>query len=283
MLKDNKGDAMVAIGSLALIIFAIAVLVWLFGSYRVDEGQGGILTQFNGAKIEIKDYGWHYRTPFVTDFEKYSLVNNNIYFPADYIELEDKFQADSQSGAVGIDIKTTDDKVVDTGVLMKYSIIDLYQYGVMNAKPNEQLQKDFDATVFNHLQTLSSDKIINDIDTVNTELLDKVHQSGIEKQFGIKVIGVSLLRPTYTQIALKAMSEKQAIQAVAEGKLNAANSEAQAIEKIANAMKKQSDILANIPENQLEFNAKMTLYGNLKGQPNVIWVIPSDQPITISK
>lgn len=277
---QEEGIAIVAV--LVIVVIIAAVIATLSnGIYRIDTGEGAIYTDFSGVKEPITKVGWGLKFPLFTDIQKKAIVNNNLYFPSDYIQLESDFKPDSQTGSIGIDIKTTDDKVVDTGVLMKYQIVDLYQYGVMNVRPEEQLQKDFDATVFNYLQTLDSNTIINDIGTVNVALLERVHTSNIEEQFGVKVTEVSLLRPTYTQIALRAMSEKQALQAVAEGKLNAAKSEALAIETIAEAMKNQSDILANIPPNQLDFNAKMTLYGNLKGQPNVIWVIPNNQDVTV--
>lgn len=282
--RDRYGDiADVRMGRVipALVIAFLLFTTVMVGVYRLNTGEGAIITQVNGEKVPVTEVGWGVRVPFFTSMDTYSTVNRNIYFPSDYIQLEEKFTSDAQSGAVGFDIKTTDDKVVDVGAVMEYQIIDLVQYGVMNRNPEQQLQKAFDAAVFNHLQSLPSEKIINQIETVNVELAEKVHASGIEEKFGIKVSTVSLLRPTYTKKALDAMSEKQAIQAVAEGKLNAANSEAQAIEIVANAMKKQSDILANIPENQLDFNAKMTLYNNLKGQPNVVWVIPAGQPVTV--
>jgi regulator of protease activity HflC (stomatin/prohibitin superfamily) len=283
--SDKYGNIVdVHLGRLGLV----AVLVLFFfvtfvfgGIYRIDTGQGAILTGASGVKEPVTKVGWGAKIPLFTSLDVKSIVNRNLYFPADYVELEQEFKGDAQSGAIGIDIKTTDDKVVDTGAVMTYSITDLMQYGVQNQHPEEQLQKAFDAVVFNHLQLLTSEKIINDIETVNGELLEKIHKSTIEKQYGITVTSVQLLRPTYTAIALKAMAEKQAIQAVAEGKLNAANSEALAIEKIANAMKMQSDILAKVPESQLDFNARMTLYNNLKGQPNVIWVIPDNVNLNV--
>ncbi len=282
LLSNTKAQGE-EVGGVIIVVVLIVAFLALANSvvYRIDTGEGAIYTDTSGVKEPITKVGWGFKFPLFTDIQKKAIVNNNIYFPADYIQLESDFKSDTQTGSIGIDIKTTDDKVVDTGVLMKYQIIDLYQYGVMNVRPEEQLQKDFDATVFNYLQTLDSSTIINDIGTVNIALLDRVHTSNIEEQFGVKVTEVSLLRPTYTKIALDAMSQKQSLQAIAEGKLNAAKSEAMAIETIANAMKKQSDILANIPANQLDFNAKMTLYGNLKGQPNVIWVIPNSQDVTV--
>ncbi len=269
------------------IIIAL-VLVFLFivsvgggGIYRLDTGQGAILTGADGVKEPITKVGWGTKIPFLTNLDVKSVVNRNIYFPSDYVKLESDFKGDAQTGAIGIDIKTTDDKVVDTGAVMTYSIVDLMQYGVANQYPEEQLQKAFDAVVYNHLQTLDSTTITSKISEVNAELLTKVHASTMEKQYGIVVTSVQLLRPTFTKEALKGLSEKQAIQAIAEGKLNAARSEAEAIETIAKATKNQADMLAGISDAKLAYTAKMTLYSNLKGQPNIIWVIPDNQDLTI--
>lgn len=268
-------------GDIVAIFIIMLLIGGMFGVYRINTGEGAILTTVNGVKIPIKEVGWHWRAPLFTDLVKDRVVNKNIYFPSDYLDLEQKFQGDQQAGAIGFDIKTTDDKVVDTGAVMSFSITDLFQYGVMNAYPQEQLQKAFDATVFNYLQDQSSDKITSHISEVNVEMLVAMKLSNMEEQFGITINDVSLLRPTFTKIALEKLAEKQGIQAVAEGKLNAARSEAEAIETIANAMKAQSNILANIPQNQLDFNARMALYSNLKGQPNVVWVIDTNREVPI--
>jgi len=248
----------------------------LGGIYRINTGEGAILTGASGVKEPITKVGWGLKVPVFSSIEIKTVVNRNIYFPSDYVALEANFKSDSQTGAIGIDIKTTDDKVVDTGAVMTYSITDLYQYGVMNAYPEEQLQKAFDAAVFNHLQTLDSNKITSEISTVNAELLTKIKASNLEQQYGIVVTSVQLLRPTFTKEALSGLSQKQAIQAIAEGKLNAAKSEALAIETIAMATKNQADTLAGISDERLAYTAKMTLYNNLKGQTNVIWVIPDN-------
>lgn len=286
MIRNNKAQSGAeAIVGLIVIVIILGAVGWLLGSYRIDTGQGAILTTSNGQKVPIIDVGWHSRMPLLTDLDKKSLVNNNIYFPSDYIELESKFQGDPQAGAIGFDIKTTDDKVIDTGAVMSYEIVDLIQFGVKNTNPEEQLQKAFDAVVFNYLQAQNSEKITSRITEVNTELFNALKSSNIEEQFGIKVNSVSLLRPTFTKIALDALAEKQAIQARSEGELNAAKNRAEAIETIAKAQKNQADILKNIPQEQLDFNAKLTLYDTLKGQPNVIWVIDtkSNQPIVLQK
>lgn len=284
ILDDKQGQAGIgAIVTFVLFILLTVLIVALLGSYRIDTGQGAILTEVNGNKIPITDVGWHTRTPLLTDLDKYSVVNNNIYFPQDYIELESKFQGDKQAGAIGFDIKTTDDKVIDTGAVMSFEIVDLIQFGVRNTNPQEQLQKAYDAVVFNYLQSQPSEKITSEIASVNIELLQKIRESNIEEQFGIKINSVSLLRPTFTKIALDALAEKQAIQAKSEGELNAAKNRAEAIETIARAQKSQADILKNVPQEQLDFNAKLALYDTLKGQQNVVWVIPSGQPVVISK
>jgi regulator of protease activity HflC (stomatin/prohibitin superfamily) len=267
-----------------VIIVLLTLISIPFGTfYRIDTGKGGILTNWDGSKVAITGVGWHLRTPFLTDIQISSIVNNNIYFPEDYLDLEAKFQADNQAGAIGFDIKTTDDKVVDTGAVMAYEITDLFQFGVKNTNPQQQLQKEFDAVVFNYLQSQSSDNITSHVTQINDDLLQKLRQSDLEKQFGIKINSMSLLRPTFTKVALDALAEKQAIQAKSEGDLNAAKNQALAIETIAQAQKNQADILKNIPQEQLDFNAKLALYNTLKGQNNVIWVIPSGQPIVLGQ
>lgn len=279
----NEGAPLVVkIGAAVLLILVLGAFLWLFGTYRVEQGQGGILTNSDGSKTAINEYGWKYRTPFLTGFETHSLVNNNIYFPADLLELEQKFQSDNQAGAIGIDVKTLDDKVIDTGAVMSFEIVDLIQFGVKNTRPYEQLQKAFDGVTFDYLQSQTAEKLTAEITKSNAEALAALKASGIEKQFGIRINSFSLIRPTFTKKALDGLAEKQSIQAISEGKLNAARNEALGIEAIANAMKNQSDILKNIPPEQMQFNAKMALYGNLKGQSNVIWVVPEGQPLTIA-
>lgn len=284
MWKDEKAENEIT-GLVVLVIFILFIIVMaaLLGSYRIETGTGAIITEVNGNKVPMTDVGWHTRTPLLTDVEKYSVVNNNIYFPSDYLKLESGFTGDKQTGSIGIDIKTTDDKVIDTGAVMSFEIVDLIQFGVKNTNPQEQLQKAYDAIVFNYLQSQASDKITTEITIVNEELFQKLKGSKIQEQFGIKINSVSLLRPTFTKIALDALAEKQAIQAKSEGELNAAKNRAAAIETIAQAQKNQADILKNVPQEQLDFNAKLALYDTLKGSQNVIWVIPSGQPVVISK
>ena len=284
IINNDKGEGSISIiiGVVIFLLFVI-VIVALLGSYRIETGTGAIITEVNGNKVPITDVGWHTRTPLLTEVEKYSVVNNNIYFPADYLELESRFKGDAQSGAIGFDIKTTDDKVVDTGAVMSFEIVDMIQFGVKNTHPQEQLQKAYDSLVFNYLQSQSSEKITTQITSINDELYQKLKESKIEEQFGIKVNSVSLLRPTFTKIALDALAEKQAIQAKSEGELNAAKNRAEAIETIAKAQKNQADILKNVPQEQLDFNAKLALYDTLKGSQNVIWVIPSGQPVVLTK
>jgi len=280
--KFNSGSSIVIVIVILVSLF-ILMIATLLGSYRIDTGQGAIVTEVSGNKHAEINVGWHTRTPFLTDVEKYSIVKNNLYFPADYLELENKFQGDTQAGAIGFDIKTTDDNVVDTGALMTFEITDLIQFGVKNTRPVEQLQKSFDATVFNYLQSQSSERITTQIMAVNKELLVQLKDSGMEEQYGIKIDSVSLLRPTFTKIALDALAEKKAIQTRSEGELIAAKNRAEAIETIAKAQKKQSEILKDVPQEQLDFNAKLTLYDTLKENKNVIWVIPSGQPLVLSK
>lgn len=277
---DTKGQIRIS-RSVPVILLC---LILLYGTiYRIDTGQGAILTKYNGEKTPINEVGIHTKMPILSNVNKYSIVNNNIYFPEEYLALEAVFKGDSQAGAIGFDIKTTDDKVVDTGAVMAFEITDLMQFGVKNTNPQTQLQKAYDAAVFNYLQSQTSEKITTDITEVNLELLNELRNSNIEKQFGIKINSVSLLRPTFTKVALDALAEKQAIQARSEGELNAAKNKAEAIEILATAQKKQADILKNVPIEQLDFNAKLALYDTLKGNQNTIWVIPTGQSIVLNK
>jgi regulator of protease activity HflC (stomatin/prohibitin superfamily) len=281
----DDGDGVKAIGFIiAVILCFVLVIATLTGSfYRINTGQGGILTGAGGMRSAVTDVGWHVRVPFLSDIQITSIVNNNMYFPEDYLDLETKFQGDQQAGAIGYDIKTTDDKVVDTGAVMAYEITDLFQYGVKNTNPQQQLQKEFDAVVFNYLQSQSADNITSHVTDIDDALLQRLRESDLDKQFGIKINSMSLLRPTYTKIALDALAQKQAIQATSEGNLNAAKNQALAIETIAQAQKSQADLLKDVSQQQLDFNAKLALYDALKGQNNVIWVIPSGQPIVLNQ
>jgi len=282
-LRNNKGQAGEGLAILVGIVLLIVVIAMALGSYRVETGRGVILTESNGERVAVTDVGWHTKIPILASIEEYSLVSNNLYFPADYLELEQKFQGDKQTGAIGIDIKTPDGKVLDVGVVMKYKIVDLFQFGVMNAFPLEQLQKDFESVASGMLQSQLSDVTTEQLDTTAKAVYAKLKASNMEKQYGIEITGAEMVRSTYTQTALAALAEKQAIQARSEGELNAAKNRAAAIELIANAQKKQADILSSVPKEQLDFNAKLTLYDALKGNQNVIWVIPEGQSIVLGK
>lgn len=197
---DEYGN--LAVGAVLRDAIIALILLVLIGSgvYRINTGEGGILTDVGGNRVPITSVGWHYKVPLLTSFDSYSVVNNRIYFPSDLIELETQFQADKVSGSIGLDIKTSDNKVVDTGGMVQYTIVDLFQYGVMNTNPTEQLQKTIDGEFFKVLQSRkqSSDIIINDQGAVESSILDGLKSTGIEQQYGIKFTKVQLIRPTYT-------------------------------------------------------------------------------------
>lgn len=259
MIQKNEEaqGLMTSIGSLALILIVIGTIVWLLGTYRIETNQGAILTTAGGEKIPITKVGWDSRLPLLTHVEMYSLANQNVYFPADYLQLEEKFKGDTQTGAIGFDIKTVNNKVVDVGVKMTYRIVDLYQWGVMNQNPHEMFQKKFDAITFNYLQTQADDKIINNMDKTNIELCTAIKSSSIEKDFGVRVDCPELLRATYTKIGIDALSNKQAAIELSEGELIAAKNKAEATKTLADATKYQMDILKGATPEYLQYSANI--------------------------
>ncbi len=267
-----------------LIIFFVIVLV-TNSFYRIETGKGAILTEVSGQKVPITAVQWYFKVPLLTSLEMYSTVNNRIYFPSDLIEIESKWEADKVSGSLGLDIKTSDNKVVDTGGMVQYTIIDLVQYGVMNTNPTEQLQKTIDGEFFKVLQSkdITSDTIINSQGVVEDNILKGLKSTTIEQQYGIKFTTVQLIRPTYTKAVLDALAQKQSLITTSEGELIAASNKADTTLTIANAEQKKAEMLKSYPPEVLGYMANIELYKTLQDKQNTIWVIPQGQQFTIQK
>lgn len=286
MSKNEEPSLIQLLGALAIILMIIGAFVWLLGSYRIDTNEGAILTTSGGEKIPITKVGWSSRMPILTDLNRWSLANQNVYFPSDYLQLEQKYAGDSQSGAIGFDIKTSNNKVVDVGVKMTFRIVDLYQWGVMNQAPMEMFQKKFDAITFNYLQTQEDDKIINNMAQTNAEMCTVVKASSIEKEFGVKVDCPELLRATYTKIGIDALSNKQATIEISEGKLIAANNEADATRTMANATQYQMEKLKGATPEYLQYsanieNAKVNMILAQRKEGTTIYV-PYSSPLVLN-
>ncbi len=267
-----------------VIVFVMLILV-SDAPYRIETGKGAILTEVSGQKVPITSVGWHVKVPLLTSLDMYSTVNNRIYFPSDLIEIESKWEADKVSGSLGLDIKTSDNKVVDTGGMVQYTIIDLVQYGVMNTNPTEQLQKTIDGEFFKVLQSkdITSDTIINSQGIVENNILTGLKSTTIEQQYGIKFTTVQLIRPTYTKDVLNALAQKQSDITISEGQLIAAANKADATLRIASAEQQKAELLKSYPPEVLEYMAKIELYKTLQDKQNVVWVIPQGQTFTIQK
>lgn len=250
--------------------------------YRIDTGEAGIYTSAGGEKSIETDVGWHTMFPVLSNVKVYKVINNNIYFPSDYLLLQEKFAGDTQTGAIGMDIRAADDKVVDTSAKMTYRITDLKQYGILNTNPQQQLQDEMDSIIYGYLQGQTSDRIVGDVKNVSNEILAQMQASKIEENYGIIIEDFALLRPTYTKAALDAMAEKQAMQAKSEGELIAAQNQANAIKTITDAQSYQAQQMQGVPAEILEFNAKLAMYEALKDNQGVIWVIPQGQPIALT-
>lgn len=261
MSKDNISN-FVATAKVIVAIIVIIAVAWIIGQYRIDTGQGAILTQSNGQKVEVTETGWYWRMPGLTELQTYSIVNNALYFPRDLIGLEQKFQGDKQTGSIGYDIKTSDNKVIDTGGMVQFTVVDLVQFGVMNTNPMEQLQKTVDGEFFKILQSRNqdSDKIINDQELAEDAILKGLQTAGIQEQYGVKFTSVRLIRPTFTKDALDALSQKQAAISLAEGELAAAEKKANATRTIADAENYKANLLKNYPSYVLGYNSQIELW-----------------------
>lgn len=261
----SEYDSGICIGTILKIVIVIVVLIafgWLVGQYKIEKGEGVILTKLDGDKVAIITPGWYWRIPGLEDYDKYSIVNNALYFPEDLVQLEQNFQGDKQTGSIGYDIKTSDSKVVDTGGMVQFVVVDLVQFGVMNTRPMEQLQKTVNGEFFKILQSKeqTSDIIINDQGISEDKILDGLKTSGIQEQYGVKFTRVQLIRPTFTKEALNKLSIKQGMISVAEGELAAAQLKANATRTIADAENYKANLLKNYPAWVLDYSSQIELW-----------------------
>lgn len=259
-----RGDG-ISIGGILkaiMVIIVFVAFVWLIGQYKIEKGEGVILTKINGDKVAMITPGWYWRIPGLESYDKYSIVNNALYFPEDLVQLEEKFQGDKQTGSIGYDIKTSDSKVVDTGGMVQFVVVDLVQFGVMNTRPTEQLQKTVNGEFFKILQSKNqtSDIIINDQGISEDRILGGLKTSGIQEQYGVKFTRVQLIRPTFTKVALDALATKQAMISTSEGELAAAEKKANATRTIADAENYKANLLKNYPSWVLNYNSQIELW-----------------------
>lgn len=267
---------------IAMLLVLLAMVAAMPSSgclYRVNTGEAAVEISAGGDKFVETDVGWHVYMPIVGNAKKYKVVNNNMYFPSDYLQLQEKFDGDSQTGAIGMDIRATDDKVVDTSAKMTYSIDNLEQWGIYNSNSPQQMQDEMDSIIYSYLQSQPSDRIVGDVTNVSKEIFDQLKSSQIEERYGINIRDFALLRPTYTKIALDAMSEKQAMQAKSEGAVLAAQNDAIAIKTRTDAQVYQAEQMKNVPQEILEYNLQMAQIEAFKAHPGAIWIVPNGQPI----
>lgn len=266
-----------------ILVFLIAgtALVPSGCLYRVETGEAAVYTGMGGEKSIETGVGWHLIAPFASE-DTYKIINNNMYFPSDYLALQEKFAGDSQTGAIGMDIRATDDKVVDTSAKMTYSIDNLQQWGIYNSNSPQQMQDEMDSIIYSYLQSQPSDRIVGDVTNVSKEIFAQLKDSQIEERYGISIQDFALLRPTYTKIALDAMSEKQAMQARSEGQVLASLNEAQAIRNRTDAQVYQAEQMKNVPQTILEYNLRMAQIEAFKAHQGAVWIVPEGQPLVAS-
>lgn len=278
MRISDDGISLGGILKAIIVIVVLIAFVWFIGQYKIEKGEGIVLTKLSGDKVAIIEHGWYWLIPGLEGYDKYSIVNNALYFPEDLVQLEQNFKGDAQTGSIGYDIKTSDSKVVDTGGMVQFVVVDLVQFGVMNTRPMEQLQKTVNGEFFKILQSRNqtSDIIINDQGVSEDKILIGLQTSGIQEQYGVKFTRVQLIRPTFTKEALDALATKQAMISISEGELAAAEKKANATRTIADAENYKANLLKNYPAWVLNYNSQIELWkvlGDKERKDATVYVI----------
>src|SRR4030042_3785058 len=94
----------------AVIILIIAVIVLSLGLFRINTGQGAVVTHIGGTKDATTRVGWHFIIPLLESYKKYPVVNDYVYFPQDTTKDEG---GSIEAGVSGAEINAKDDTVVD--------------------------------------------------------------------------------------------------------------------------------------------------------------------------
>ena len=144
------------------------------------------------------------------------------------------------------------------------------------------MQDEMDSIIYSYLQSQPSDRIVGDVNNVSREIYQQLKDSQIEERYGINIRDFALLRPTYTKIALDAMSEKQAMRAKSEGAVLAAQNDAIAIKTRTDAQVYQAEQMKNVPQSVLEYNLQMAQIEAFKAHPGAVWIVPDGQSIVVN-
>lgn len=268
-----KGQFIVAVATVFVLVLIIVGLGVLFSIFRIDQGQGAIITHIGGDKQAVISVGWHFLIPFFESYKKYPIVNDYLYFPSD---LTLNGAGGSGVGVSGVEINAIDDTVVDVSAITYFDRVDLVQWGVKNVDPDTQFDRAVSGIIRNVIQTSSASDILHNRDAVAGKIFDMLNSSGIELQYGVRITGFSLQHTSYIDEVVKANAHKQALNLEAEGRLDASKKDAESIKITADAEAYKANLLNSFSPTVLQYMQNIELYTVLKGRTgDVTWVIPA--------
>ncbi len=238
----KKATRATLLGSAILVPIGGAVSLWANWIYQVKTNYGVVETQgLDGKRVAVTEEGWHARVPLLSAYEgEYKLANQMVF-----LHGETEPHKVITRGAV----------VIEAAAATFYEIEDLRQYAIENMKgemslnenigrgqkgqfsitPRHMIRQTLDSIITGIIQKTDPKKLIEKRAEVEKIVLAAIHESNLSKNFGIKFNGFRFTHAGYVNKVVEANAEKQALVAVAEGKMAAAKIDKKTIETLANA------------------------------------------------
>ena len=271
MVEFDEGLVVkVMLGFLVLVILGMFLFSAIF---RINTGQGAIVTHIGGNKDATTRVGWHFVIPFFESYKKYPVVNDYIYFPTGLTKTGGGGEG---IGVSGVEINAKDDTVVDVSAITFFDRTDLFQWGVKNVDPDVQFDRAVSGIIRDIIQTSSASDILHDRPKVEQEIYTKLKSSNIETQYGVAITKFQIQHSSYIDEVVKVNAHKQALGLEAEGRLDASRKDAEAIKIKADAENYKANLLSKYSEASLSYMAQIELFNTLRSRAtDVVWVDPS--------
>jgi len=260
---------------IGIVIMGFLFLSIAFGLsvFRINTGQGAIITHLNGKKDATTQEGWHFVIPLFENYVKYPIVNDYEYFPS---EQTLQGAGGENVGVSGVEINAKDDTVVDVSAITFFDRTDLFQWGVKNVDPDTQFDRALSGIIRDVIQQSETIDILHNREKIGKIIFDKMKSSEIEKQFGVKITKFQLQHTSYIDEVVKANAHKQALNLEAEGRLDASRKDAESIKIRADAEKYKADLMNEYSSSVLQYMATIEEYNTMKSRTgDVVWVIPT--------
>ena len=243
----------IKIGGIVIAGFLIFLIIfgWL-SVFRINTGQGAIVTHLNGKKDATTKEGWHFIIPLFESYVKYPIVNDYEYFPS---QQTLQGAGGENVGVSGVEINAKDDTVVDVSAITFFDRTDLFQWGVKNVDPDTQFDRALSGIIRDIIQQSETIDILHNREKLEKIIFDKMKSSEIEKQFGVKITKFQLQHTSYRDEVVKANAHKQALNLEAEGRLDASRKDAESIKIRADAEKYKADLMTGHSSSVLEYMA----------------------------